>query len=80
MNRCALRRFDKHASADRPTDPSFTREQQQRLSERIKEREAQDNGSVQYVSVNSMIHNTPQNEVTHNDNSYYTPWKTPSTN
>lgn len=79
MNRCALRRFDKHASADRPTDPSFTREQQQRLSERIKEREAQDNGSVQYVSVN-MIHNTPQNEVTQNDNSYYTPWKTPSTN
>lgn len=78
MNRCALRRFDKHASADRPTDPSFTREQQ-RLSERIKEREAQDNGSVQYVSVN-MIHNTPQNEVAQNVNSYYTPWKTPSTN
>ena len=43
MNRCGIRRFDKHRqTSERPTDPVLHQEQQQRLSALLQERNAQD--------------------------------------
>ena len=80
MSRCAMRRFDKHMTADRPSNSSLHQENQQRLSQLIQEREKMDMGQSVYEPIVSdkaapiepiatpiALTNT------------YTPWKTPST-
>ena len=79
---CGMRRFDKHKVAnDKPTNVSMHNEQQQKLSELLRLREAQDKGvfvpipipiqSTKIVSIEPTI--SPSSTI------MYTPWKTPST-
>ena len=75
MSRCAMRRFDKHMTADRPSNSSLHQENQQRLSQLIQEREKMDMGQSVYeptVTVEPIA--TPITLT-----NAYTPWKTPST-
>ena len=84
MNRCGIRRFDKHRqTSERPTDPVLHQEQQQRLSALLQERNAQDKGMfpVSTGVIESISKDTEQKEIAPTqDPSHYTPWKTPSTN
>jgi hypothetical protein len=66
---CGMRRFDKHAT-DRPMNPSCENEQQKRLSDLLKEREAQDKGQFQPISCEPL--------PTDSSTTCYTPWKTPT--
>ena len=71
---CGMRRFDKHrTTAERPTNPVLHQEQQSRLSELIKEREAQDKGQFQPIILSNQLP-IVENAL------HYTPWRTPSTN
>ena len=75
MSRCGMRRFDKHMTADRPSNSSLHQENQQRLSQLIQEREQMDKRqSVYEPTVTVAPIATPIAET-----NVYTPWKTPST-
>lgn len=78
---CGMRRFDKHRTmADRPADSHAQREQQQKLSELMKQRESLDTmlagSSVAPITpIMSFVPQPTQPTVA----TSYTPWKTPST-
>ena len=74
MSRCAMRRFDKHMTADRPSNSSLHQENQQRLSQLIQEREKMDMGQSVYEPTVTVAPIEPIAET-----NVYTPWKTPST-
>jgi hypothetical protein len=81
MSRCAMRRFDKHITADRPSNSSLHQENQQRLSQLIQEREKMDMGQSVYEPIVSdkaepIVSVKEAPIITSNA---YTPWKTPST-
>ena len=75
MSRCGMRRFDKHMTADRPSNSSLHQENQQRLSQLIQERERMD------LSVFQPTHHVEPIiiEKINTESTAYTPWKTPST-
>ena len=80
MSRCAMRRFDKHMTADRPSDSSLYQENQQRLSQLIQEREKMDLSVFQPThAAESIISDKIEPTVTIAACNTYTPWKTPST-
>lgn len=76
MSRCAMRRFDKHMTADRPSNTALHQENQQRLSQLIQEREQMDKGQSVFQPTHTVepivIDKIPQ------EANVYTPWKTPS--
>ena len=75
MSRCGMRRFDKHMTADRPSNSSLHQENQQRLSQLIQERERMDLSVFQPThAVEPIII-----EKINIESNAYTPWKTPST-
>ena len=85
MSRCGMRRFDKHMTADRPSNSSLHQENQQRLSQLIQEREKMDMGQSVYepiVSDKAVPMAVPMAAVKEAPivtSNVYTPWKTPST-
>jgi hypothetical protein len=80
MSRCAMRRFDKHMTADRPSNSSLHQENQQRLSQLLQEREKMDLSVFQPThAVESIISDKIEPTVTIAASNTYTPWKTPST-
>jgi hypothetical protein len=78
MSRCGMRRFDKHMTADRPSNSSLHQENQQRLSQLIQEREKMDL-SVCKTNHEPIISDKIEPIVTIAASNTYTPWKTPST-
>ena len=70
--RCAMRKFDKHTTADRPTNTVLQQEHQKSMSELLRLREEQDKGIFQPIELPGMVPVTKEDTV-------YTPWKTPST-
>jgi hypothetical protein len=70
--RCAMRKFDKHTTADRPTNTVLQQEHQKSMSELLRLREEQDKGIFQPIELPGMVPATKENGT-------YTPWKTPST-
>lgn len=74
MSRCGMRRFDKHMTADRPSNSSLHQENQQRLSQLIQEREQMDKGESVFQPTHTV---EPITTIT--ASTTYTPWKTPST-
>lgn len=84
---CGMRRFDKYKiSSDRPNNPTLHNENEQRLNQLLKERE-EFNKQLYPTSSNSISessYSTIQPLQTNNNNSnsisnsFYTPWKTPS--
>jgi len=78
MSRCGMRRFDKHMTADRPSNSSLHQENQQRLSQLIQERERMDL-SVFQPTHEPIISDKIEPTVTIATSNTYTPWKTPST-
>ena len=78
MSRCAMRRFDKHMTADRPSNSSLHQENQQRLSQLIQEREKMDMGQSVYEPTVTVAPIEPIATPIAETN-VYTPWKTPST-
>jgi len=76
---CGMRRFDKHRmTADRPSDSQAQREQQQKLSELMKQRDSLDTmlSGASVVSITpTIITKVPAPPVA--VETTYTPWKTP---
>ena len=80
MSRCGMRRFDKHMTADRPSNSSLHQENQQRLSQLIQEREQMDLSVFQPThAVEPIVSDKIEPTVTIAASNTYTPWKTPST-
>lgn len=80
MSRCGMRRFDKHMTADRPSNSSLHQENQQRLSQLMQERERMDLSVFQPThTVEPIISDKIGPTVTIAASNTYTPWKTPST-
>lgn len=71
--RCAMRKFDKHMTADRPSNTILQQEHQKSMSELLRLREEQDKGIFQPIQL-------PVTIVATKDDTVYTPWKTPSSN
>ena len=73
---CGMRKFDKHKTfaADRPSNQALYQENQKSLSELMKQREQQDNGS--FTPIHAVMPILSTNDIP----TIYTPWKTPSTN
>jgi hypothetical protein len=72
--RCAIRKFDKHTTADRPTNTVLQQEHQKSMSELLRLREEQDKGIFQPIEVSGTALSIKK------ENTAYTPWKTPSSN
>jgi hypothetical protein len=80
MSRCGMRRFDKHMTADRPSNSSLHQENQQRLSQLMQEREKMDLSVFQSIhAVEPIVSDKIEPTVTIAASNTYTPWKTPST-
>jgi hypothetical protein len=74
---CGMRRFDKHKVAnDKPTNVTMHNEQQQKLSELLRLREAQDKGVFVPIQSAPIVSIAPT--VSPSSTIMYTPWKTPS--
>jgi hypothetical protein len=78
MSRCAMRRFDKHITADRPSNSALHQENQQRLSQLIQEREQIDKGQSVFQPTHIIESTIIENKATNVESTAYTPWKTPS--
>jgi len=75
---CGMRRFDKHKMAnDKPTNVLMHNEQQQKLSELLRLREAQDKGVFSPIQSTTIVSIEPT--ISPSSTIMYTPWKTPST-
>ena len=80
MSRCGMRRFDKHMTADRPSNSSLHQENQQRLSQLLQERDRMDLSVFQPThAAEPIISDKIEPIVTIAASTTYTPWKTPST-
>ena len=80
MSRCGMRRFDKHMTADRPSNSSLHQENQQRLSQLLQERDRMDLSVFQPThAAEPIISDKIEPTVTIAASNIYTPWKTPST-
>lgn len=89
---CGMRRFDKYKiSSDKPNNPTLHNENELKLNQLLKEREelnkklypisSNSNSLSSYSTIQSIQTQTQtyNNNQTINSNSFYTPWKTPST-
>lgn len=77
---CGMRRFDKHKVAnDKPMNVSMHNEHQQKLSELLRLREAQDKGVFVPISIQSTTIVSIEPTISPSSTIMYTPWKTPST-
>jgi hypothetical protein len=77
-----MHRFDKHMTADRPTNSTLHQENQQRLSQLIQERERMDMGQSVYEPTVTIMPIEPIATPIVTPialTNAYTPWKTPST-
>jgi hypothetical protein len=72
--RCAIRKFDKHTTADRPTNTVLQQEHQKSMSELLRLREEQDKGIFQPIEVSGTALSIKK------ENTAYTPWTTTSSN
>lgn len=84
---CGMRRFDKYKiSSDRPNNPTLHNENEQRLNQLLKEREdlnkqlypvsSNSTSELSYSKIESFQIQNNNKQI--NSNSFYTPWKTPS--
>ena len=77
-----MRRFDKHMTADRPSNSSLHQENQQRLSQLMQERDKMDMGQSVFQPTHiaePIVSDKIEPTVTIAASNTYTPWKTPST-
>lgn len=64
-----MRKFDKHITADRPSDSALQQEHQKRMNDLLLLREQQDKGIFQPIELGMVL--SVKEEI-------YTPWKTPT--
>jgi len=74
---CGMRRFDKYkVSSDRPNNPILHNENEQKLHQLLKERE--EFNTQLYPSITPITISSSTQSLPPLPSSFYTPWKTPS--
>jgi hypothetical protein len=68
--RCAIRKFDKHSTADRPSNTVLQQEHQKSMNELLQIREQQDKGIFQPIELPGMVLSVKEDKT-------YTSWKHP---